>query len=72
MDWSSIVVAIITGSLALIGVVVTNQKTKTLLEYRMKELEKKVDEQNKLKEEVADIKKAIALLSKDIEILKTR
>lgn len=72
MEWTSIIVSIITGLFTVIGVIITNQKTKNLLEYRLNILEKKVDEQNKLKEEISDIKQSMALMSKDIEILKMR
>ena len=72
MEWTSIIVSVITGIFTVIGVIITNNKTKNLLEYRLNILEKKVDEQNKLKEEISEIKQSVALMSKDIEILKMR
>ena len=44
----SIIVALITGALSLIGVYIANRKSAALMEYRLKELEKKVDKHNKL------------------------
>lgn len=44
----SIVVALITGALSLIGVYIANRKSAALMEYRLEELEKKVDKHNQL------------------------
>lgn len=47
MDWSSIiasiVTALITGSLTLVGIFAANRKSTALMEYRIGELEKKMD-----------------------------
>ena len=48
MDWSSIVVALITGMLALIGTYAANRKSAALMEYRIEQLEKKVDLHNQV------------------------
>lgn len=50
MDWGSIVPAIITGLLSLAGVYFANRKSSALIEYRLKELEKKVDKHNQVVE----------------------
>lgn len=44
----SIIVALITGALSLIGVYIANRKSAALMEYRLEELEKKVDKHNQL------------------------
>ena len=50
MDWGSIVPALITGLLSLAGVYFANRKSSALIEYRLKELEKKVDKHNQVVE----------------------
>lgn len=47
MDWTSIAVAIITAISAGIGVYFSNRKSASLIEYRMEQLEKKVDTHNR-------------------------
>ena len=44
----SIIVALITGALSLVGVYIANRKSAALMEYRLEELEKKVDKHNQL------------------------
>lgn len=47
MDWTSIVVAVITAISAGVGVYFSNRKSASLIEYRMAQLEKKVDTHNR-------------------------
>jgi hypothetical protein len=42
----SIIVAAITGGLSLVGVYIANRKSAALMEYRLEQLEKKVDKHN--------------------------
>ena len=46
--WISVIVAVITGLLSLAGVYFSNRKSAAIMEYRMKELEKKVDKHNQV------------------------
>lgn len=46
----SIIVAVITGGLSLLGVYLANRKSAALMEYRLEQLEKKVDKHNNLVE----------------------
>lgn len=46
MDWTSIVVALITAISAGIGVYFSNRKSASIIEYRLEQLEKKVDAHN--------------------------
>ena len=39
--WISVIVAVITGLLSLAGVYFSNRKSAAIMEYRMKELEKR-------------------------------
>lgn len=47
MDWTSIIVAVITAISAGIGVYFSNRKAAGLIEYRLAQLEKKVDTHNR-------------------------
>ena len=42
----SVIVALITGAFALLGTYLANRKAASLIEYRLSELEKKVDRHN--------------------------
>ena len=44
--WLEILKALITGGLALLGVYAANRKSAALMEYRLEQLEKKVDIHN--------------------------
>ena len=44
--WESIIVAVITGLFALAGTYFANRKSAALMEYRIEQLEKKVDIHN--------------------------
>lgn len=47
MDWTSIVVAVITAISAGLGVYFSNRKAAGLIEYRLEQLEQKVDTHNR-------------------------
>ena len=48
MDWSSFLPALLTAIASLIGVYLANRKSAALLEYRMKQLEDKVQKHNQV------------------------
>lgn len=52
MDWSSIVVAIITGGMALLGTIISNYRNNSKTLYRIEQLEKKQDKHNSVIERV--------------------
>ena len=63
MNWETIIVAIITAGFAFLGVYISNRKSAAVMEYRIKQLEIKVDKHNnviertyKLEQEVKDMK----------------
>lgn len=64
MDWTTIVVAVITALGAFAGTYFSNKKQTALMAYRIEQLEKKVDRHNqvvertfKLEQKVADMEK---------------
>lgn len=70
MDWGSIVPALITGLLSLAGVYFANRKSSALIEYRMKELEKKVDKHNQIVERTFALEGRMNEAEHDIRDLK--
>ena len=58
----AIVVAVITGVLSLVGVYAANRKSAALVEYRLEQLEKKVDVHNKVIERTYRLEEQVALL----------
>jgi len=55
----AVIVAIITGAFALLGTYLSNRKTASLIEYRIKQLEEKVDKHNKFAERIPVIEERI-------------
>ena len=70
MDWGSVVPAIITGLLSLAGVYFANRKSSALIEYRLKELEKKVDKHNQVVERTYKLEGRMNEAEHDIRDLK--
>ena len=70
MDWGSIVPALITGLLSLAGVYFANRKSSALIEYRLKELEKKVDRHNQVVERTYQLEGRMNEVEHDVRDLK--
>lgn len=70
MDWGSIVPALITGLLSLAGVYFANRKSSALIEYRIKELEKKVDRHNQVVERTYQLEGRMNEIEHDIRYMK--
>lgn len=62
MDWSTIAVAVITAAGALAGTYFANRKSAALLEYRMEQLENKVNLHNQVVERTYKLEESVALL----------
>ena len=62
MSWDSIVVALITALGALCGTYIANRKSAALMEYRLEQLEKKVDKHNNLVERMYHIEERVTVL----------
>lgn len=67
---ASIVSSIITGLLSLLGVYIANRKSQALVEYRMEQLEKKVDKHNKIVERTFILEGDVKELQHDVRDLK--
>lgn len=72
MDWSSFLPAFLTAVASLIGVYLANRKSAALLEYRMKQLEDKVNKHNQLVERTYKLEGRMDEAEHDISYLKGR
>ena len=72
MEWTSIVVAVITGVLALIGTFIANRKNAALIEYRLGQLEKKVDMHNNIVERTYHLEEQTAIQEEKIRVANRR
>lgn len=68
----SIIVAVITGLFALAGTYIANRKSAALVEYRLGELEKKVDKQNGVEERTYALEQAKEVQDEKIKTINHR
>lgn len=68
----SIIVAVITAAGALLGTYFANRKTAALMEYRLEQLEKKVDKHNQVIERTYKLEEKTELQEAEIERHKER
>ena len=66
MEWIAFAASVLTAFLSFLGVYISNRKTAAVMEWRIKELEKKVDKHNqvvertfKLEQKVDDLEKKV-------------
>ena len=72
MDWTSILVAVITGGLAFLGVWVSNRKSGALIAYRLEQLEAKVDRHNHFAQRMPVVEEQIKVANHRIEDLEKK
>ena len=67
MEWIAFGASALTALLSFLGVYISNRKTAAVMEWRLKELEKKVDKHNqviertyKLEQKVSDLEKQVS------------
>lgn len=68
----SILVALITGGLSLLGVYLSNRKSAVLIEYRLQELEKKQDKHNKVIERTYALEDRANILEEKMKVANHR
>lgn len=66
MEWIAFAASAVTAVLSFLGVYISNRKSAAVMEWRLKELEKKVDKHNqvvertfKLEQKVDDLEKKV-------------
>jgi len=72
MDWTSIVVAVITAGGALLGTYFANRKAQGLIEYRLQKLEEKVSMHNNVVERVYKLEQDAAVFDEKIKVANHR
>jgi hypothetical protein len=68
----SIVVAIITGVVTLAGVILSNSKSRAVMEFKIDDLTEKVEKHNHLVERTYHLEQGLAVAQNDIETLYKR
>lgn len=63
--------ALLSGLAGIISAILLNSKTMSLLEYRMDQVEKKLDSHNGYAKKFADTSEEIAGIREDIAVIKT-
>ena len=66
----AVISAIITGTLSLIGVYAANRKNSAVIEVKIEQLEKKVDEHNKLIERTYKLEGQVTELQHEMQDVK--
>lgn len=72
MDWTSILVALIPAVGAFLGVYLSNRKSSALMEYRIGQLESKMDHYNHIQERVHNLEENVAVHSEQIKVANHR
>ena len=72
MDLTSILVAFITGGLALLGTVLSNNANHSKTVYRIEQLEKKQDKHNHLIERMYAVEKQTEILEEKMKVANHR
>ena len=72
MDWSSIVVAVITALGSFMAVYFSNRKSSALIAYRIDQLEKKVDRHNSVIERTYQLEEGQAVMKEQIRVANHR
>ena len=68
----SIIVAVITGVLALIGTFLANRKSTALIAYRLEQLEKQVEKHNNLVERTYKLEEQSSVLETRVDNLEKK
>ena len=68
----SIIVAIITGVVTLAGVILSNSKSRAVMEFKIDDLAEKVEKHNHLVERTYHLEQGLAVAQNDIETLYKR
>ena len=72
MDWTSILVALIPAVGAFLGVYLSNRKSSALMEYRIGQLESKMDHYNHIQERVHSLEETTAVHSEQTKVANHR
>lgn len=68
----AVIVALVTGGLALLGTYLSNRKSAALLAYRLEQLEKKVEKHNNVIERTYKLEELTAVQDEQIKVANHR
>lgn len=63
MDWLPVAASVVTALLSFLGVYLSNKKQTALMEYRLKQLEDKVDKHNSFDRRIVAIETKLGMKS---------
>ena len=72
MEWTSILVAVITALGSFVGVYFANRKTQALVIYRLEQLEKTVGKHNNLETRIFRLEESQAVTDERIKVVNHR
>ena len=72
MDWTSIIVAVVTAAGSFLGVYYANRKSQALVVYRLEQLEKSVSAHNRVVERVYRLEEQQAVTDEKIRVANHR
>lgn len=72
MEWIAFAASVVTALLSFLGVYLSNRKSAALMEYRMQQLELKVDKHNKVIERTYKLEERASVLETEVDDLKKK
>lgn len=72
MEWIAFAASVVTALLSFLGVYLSNRKSAVLMEYRLQQLEKKVDKHNQVIERTYELEKRAAVVETEIDEIKKK
>ena len=65
----TIIAALVTGSVTLVGVLISNARSKAVIECKLDELSRRVEVHNRVVERVYGLEHRASVIERDLEIL---
>ena len=72
MEWIAFAASVVTALLSFLGVYLSNRKSAVLMEYRLQQLEKKVDKHNQVIERTYELEQRAAVIETEIDDMKKK
>ena len=72
MEWIAFAASVLTAVLSFLGVYISNRKSAALMEYRLQQLELKVDRHNKVIERTYKLEERASVLETEVNDMKKK
>ena len=72
MEWIAFAASVVTALLSFLGVYLSNRKSAALMEYRLEQLEMKVDRHNKVIERTYKLEERASVLETEVDDIKKK